>query len=424
MKKKLNLGVFVFLILYMFAACSEDDSNEKLIEVSAGQQLEQTVYADETKGISDIRFTTMGAWTSSITETTIRSLKDSSASENWILISPDSGDKADTYTIAITLTPNYTREARSATITIDCSGDKIEVRVTQTSETATGEAPEENNNVDIYLAGSDGKVAKYWKNGQGISLSDGTNYYASANSIFVAGDDIFVAGRDGNVAKYWKNRQSISLSDGANDAEARSVFVLNGDVYVAGYEGRIAKYWKNGQEVSLSDSTKTASAESIYVSGSDIYVSGYVSGGYMGAVYWKNGQEVSLSNGEIARSVFVSGSDVYIAGDIDGRAAYWKNNQQVILGDGTDLSYAYSIVVSGSDIYVAGEDTGNAVYWKNGKQVILKNDPMEYSSASSIFVLDNDVYVAGGYMGAIYWKNGKQEIVEGLTVNSIFVVKR
>ena len=74
-------------------------------------------------------------------------------------------------------------------------------------DTSTG------SEVDVYVAGGDGVVAKYWKNGQAVSLTDGI-----ASSIAVVGSDVYVAGSEYNgsfwVAKYWKNGQETRLTDG------------------------------------------------------------------------------------------------------------------------------------------------------------------------------------------------------------------
>ncbi len=40
---------------------------------------------------------------------------------------------------------------------------------------------------------------------------------------------VYVAGREGNVAKYWKNGVATSLTDGVNLATAKSIFVSGQD---------------------------------------------------------------------------------------------------------------------------------------------------------------------------------------------------
>ncbi len=85
------------------------------------------------------------------------------------------------------------------------------------------------------------RVAKYWKNGIGTDLTDGTDH-AEAFSVFVSGPDVYVAGYDSGSAVCWKNGIATILSDGAC---ALLVFVSGSDVYVAGWEGERI-YWKNG----------------------------------------------------------------------------------------------------------------------------------------------------------------------------------
>ena len=93
---------------------------------------------------------------------------------------------------------------------------------------------------NVYVAGyNDWRIpgAKYWKNGQYFVLSDPQNW-ADAMDIAIAGSDVYVAGSesgwdwDGNhwkagVAKYWKNGQAISLTDGTKSAWAASIVVVN-----------------------------------------------------------------------------------------------------------------------------------------------------------------------------------------------------
>lgn len=150
------------------------------------------------------------------------------------------------------------------------SRDVIQVTVNQQTNTSP---------VDIYVAGYEWKdsrvrVAKYWKNGQAIALSDGTSEAATVG-IAVVGSDVYVSGQEINrnnginVVKYWKNGQAIAVSDGITgitNTYGGPIAVVDGDVYMAGLEGSgfvnglatvvVIKYWKNGQTIPLPGGTK------------------------------------------------------------------------------------------------------------------------------------------------------------------------
>lgn len=81
-----------------------------------------------------------------------------------------------------------------------------------------------------------------------------------AMSIDVSGNDVYVSGFEVyelnfSIAKYWKNGNSVFLTDGSNPAGTRFIIVSGNDIYVAGEEiyglRIVGKYWKNGKVVSL-----------------------------------------------------------------------------------------------------------------------------------------------------------------------------
>lgn len=117
-------------------------------------------------------------------------------------------------------------------------------------------------------------------------------------------------------------------------------------------------------------------------------------------------------SGEIVKPVTVK--DVYIAGNIGAGAVYWKNG---VVTNLENSAIGNSVYVVNNDVYVAGAtynsltSTHTAVYWKNGLKITLPVTGSSSSIAQSIWVSGNDVYVAGyqmvGSNGMIkLWKNG------------------
>ena len=83
----------------------------------------------------------------------------------------------------------------------------------------------------MYVAGQEFNgskyVAKLWKNGNAMNLTDGSNH-AQAHSVFVLGNDVYAAGNvqhtEGDAATLWKNGTAQQLATG-EDSYAYSVFV-------------------------------------------------------------------------------------------------------------------------------------------------------------------------------------------------------
>jgi len=304
--------------------------------------------------------------------------------------------------------------------------------------------------------GKDGFIIKFWKKGESKNLTNG-NYYASARSIYVSGNDVYVAGIEGSpngrIAKLWKNGTARNL---ANDAEVESVFVSGSDVYVAG-SFRIDDYlcaalWINNEEpLTLGWGWFNTYANCVYVSGSDVYATGSIEGK---TVLWENGVAQYLSEGAVAasaNSIFVSGSNVYVAGYESKKVGeeifhtvpmLWINREPHPLSIGGTSDYygfisAMYVFVQGSDVYVTGYDVDArgkhiATLWKNGVAQKLIDDNSVESVAYRIFVKGDDVYIlcdawddSGKGGSTILWKNGevKTLLVDGqYSISDFFVV--
>ena len=104
-----------------------------------------------------------------------------------------------------------------------------------------------------------GGFVGYWKNGQITFLSNNTNAHIfSTSGIAVTNNgDVYVSGVIGlsspTIAVYWKNGQQVSLGNGS----ANGITTCSNDVYISGtvpIEGgrHMAVYWKNGEQVNIS----------------------------------------------------------------------------------------------------------------------------------------------------------------------------
>ncbi len=301
----------------------------------------------------------------------------------------------------------------------------------------------QDSGVDVHVAGREGYVAKYWKNGKGQMLGLGTRS-SDALGLFVSGNDVFACGWEMNsegkyVARYWINGEGTDLTDGRRDAMAYDMVLVGEDLYIAGREmveggsTWIAKYWKNGEPVSLGSETDNTVAASIAVYQNDVYVIGErrrASELNPRVCYWKNGEVFYLSDENTYASdqdLFVADGDLYMLWSytVDARGTiqtrYSKNlgNPEQVDNSSSDFR-GRALFTAGNDVYVAGTGSspGNdaiaAQYWKNGAVVTLTAEPPSALSMD-IFHHENDVYVAGSienanrdrYGLATYWKNGE-----------------
>ena len=312
---------------------------------------------------------------------------------------------------------------------------------------------------DVYVTFSNTykTYGQYWKNGEIVNLPTPNNF-ANTRAIFVSDNDIHVVGdasASSNIiyspfiGQYWKNGVVSNVENGIASKLLYDVVVSGGDAYICG-DGlnstqlkMQAAYWKNGTSVPLDEANvRDSRARGIFVADKNVYVAGSLNFQNETAVYWKNGTVVTLGdpvNTSFATSVAVSGADVYVAGSESGeivrRAKFWKNGVTTFLTNGSEFSSeAVDIAVSGNDVYCVGnvqyyDNTRAAKLWKNGEPQSLPGAIF----VSSVFVFNNDVYVAGegidnSVKSPMYWKNGVAVVLpndgNGTFATSIFVKKR
>ena len=216
---------------------------------------------------------------------------------------------------------------------------------------------------DVYIAGSvydptRERLPAYWKNGVPVIGSGTTQGVMTGISVY--GNDIYTCGftenQIGPVAKYWKNGIEVNLSNSNNITNAFAIVASGANIHVAGIEfdpvtSRFTpKYWKNGIEYNLDAGGNSALARDIAISGEDVYVVGieYVNQ-VDKAVVWKNGVKNNLK-GNDALSVAVHNNNVYVTTVItpcpNCTPNYLKNNTAIPLLGAAISSQPSSIFVT------------------------------------------------------------------------------
>lgn len=131
MKRFFNIVCILHMLL--FVACLGDDNKNEggniTMTPAQKENLSQQVGASDTEAKS-VTFTTTDAWSSSIKA--VRS-----TDVEWVKITPDHGDAAGTYTVAITFDANETGKERQAQIIISCGETKITILIEQSADDNT-----------------------------------------------------------------------------------------------------------------------------------------------------------------------------------------------------------------------------------------------------------------------------------------------
>jgi hypothetical protein len=402
----------------VFASCGEDepktvDDDNKESEISQSNLIRTSVESlavPRTGGIYTIDITSSAGW-------------NVTADSAWAKVSPStaSGNASITVTVnANTTVPDY----RTCNIVFSINGAKVHtVQVRQTGLPSVKEVVLDKTSIDLVTSATL----------RASVLPDS----ALIQSIKWSSSNPGVATVDmtGMVTRTGKGTAVITAT-AHNGKTAQCTVTANPvNIYALGNFG----LWKNGEVVQTFADSYT---NSVFVSGNDIYVAGrydyFQTYSMKSAVLWKNGVRQTLDETiypcyAAASSVFVKDGDVYVAGCYGmattlGRVPYqmptlWKNGQRewsyriAPYYGTTDGTNASSVYVSENDVYVAGYWGWNAMLWKNGTAQTLGT-----GEALSVCVAGSDVYVSG-YSGsyAMLWKNGIMQNLGSGVALSVYV---
>lgn len=284
-----------------------------------------------------------------------------------------------------------------------------------------------------YTNGSWHSMAKYWKDGVVVDLSDSTTS-AQTSAIGVLGNDVYVTGYEikrttgKTVAKYWKNGVGVELTDGTFDAEASSIFISGNDVYISGFDGARAVYWKNG----VANNSGSGKIESVYLLNNDLYTAGEHLSTTNEFVGYGQKDDVSIPSkflssvtglkSSFGKKIIADNNDVYVATTDNYNSAHfsvkvWKNNDATVVTTGAVDGYFGGMDITGSSVYIATNENGYAsvtnVY--DSRNSFDVGGGIKPCVATSLHFFGTERYITGaeytGYVGvATYWKKDRSSV--------------
>lgn len=157
------------LAIAALAACNDDAQGDKHLELSAGTQTQQTVYADQTQKTGGINFTATADWTATVSAV---ATKAAGSGIDWLELSAYSGGAGE-FSLTMTLKPNLTGRDRKAEIRIECGETVITILVEQKGTKEDGTLPDGASSGRLI---SRIRQDNYFLNGSKVDF-DGTEIY-------------------------------------------------------------------------------------------------------------------------------------------------------------------------------------------------------------------------------------------------------
>jgi hypothetical protein len=221
----------------------------------------------------------------------------------------------------------------------------------------------------------------------------------------------------------------------------------NNTVHLAGIldnscDGGVVSYWKDGVHTALVGQDTCSLISSLYVDGKTVFIGGsrYTTTSPSEAVVWKDGVGTVLDE-VFGRPLIISRNNNLFGVWLDIGFAKWvvhnSGTSQPIVDTANDI-FPTGLALIGDDVYVSGSSWyhdgspnspsySHTQCWKDGQLIFRES---ELSNAGSIFIHQNDIYMAG-YVGAwpnvaaCYWKNGNRiNLADNATATSIFVTDK
>lgn len=175
--------------------------------------------------------------------------------------SPETGSSGDTVTI------HGRRLAEAGSTTIVRFNGK-EAALTLVSETAV--------QAIVPYSATSGKITV----SVNAQTGESSQQFSVEPAIYVTGYGDKSAMDETRIARYWRNGREVKISDGTVNAFARAICPVGPDIYIAGDQvvGSTLQrvLWKNGQEQSQATATYEVRVHDASIAGNDVYMSGSI----------------------------------------------------------------------------------------------------------------------------------------------------